>query len=135
MGMGTHLNKILELRIIGRLIVDPIPRDRIIRNILQICVPEAQNRIAHWSGDTPDDRMLLSLDLEEPVQEQLMMDIQLVDVAKDVPDECFQPFWRDNVRVYRMQRFNEYLQFAGRYFSIKVGRCASDPRVPRFLDP
>lgn len=73
MGRETHLSEVLKPWVIGHLIFDPILRNRIIRNILQICVPEVQNRIMDCRRDAPDDRMLLSLNLEELVQKPPMM--------------------------------------------------------------
>ena len=100
MTRGTYINEILEQWIVGHLVVDPIGRNRIIRNILQICVPEVQNRIIHWRSDAPNGRMLLSLDLEEPVQEPPMMCMQFAEVVEDVSDECFQPFAGYDGRVH-----------------------------------
>ena len=55
----------------------------------------------YWGSDAPDDRMLLSLDLKEPVQELSMMRTQLANVVEDVLDEGIQPFRGDDERVDR----------------------------------
>jgi hypothetical protein len=91
----------LKLRVIFHLIIDPIRRDGVIRNILQIRVPEVQNRIIHRSSDAPDDRMLLSLDLEELIQESLVVRMQFAKVVEDISDEHVQPVSRDDGWVHR----------------------------------
>ena len=107
--MATYINELLKLQIIGHLIVDPIRGNRVIWNILQICVPEIQNRIVHRRGDAPDNWVFLSLDLEELIQKPPMMCVQFPKVVEDISDERFQPFAGDDGWVHRTQRLDVHL--------------------------
>ena len=58
--LETHINKSLELQTICHLVVDLVHRNRIVRNILQVRIPEGQNNIVHQCGDAPGYQMFLS---------------------------------------------------------------------------
>jgi len=100
-GRKTYVDESPELRVIWNLIVNPILRDGAIRNIVQVRAPKVQNRIVHRGGDAFDDRMFLSLDLEEPIQESLVMSMQLADVVERISDESVQSFPRDDGWICR----------------------------------
>jgi len=100
-GRKTYVDESPELRVIWNLIVNPILRDGAIRNIVQVRAPKVQNRIVHRGGDALDDRMFLSLDLEEPIQESLVMSMQLADVVEHISDESVQSFPRDDGWICR----------------------------------
>jgi len=100
-GRETYVNESLELRVICHLIVNPIRRDGVIRNILQIRVPKIQNGVVHRGGDAPDVRMLFSLDLEELIQESLVVGMQFAKVVEHISDERVQSFPRNDGWVHR----------------------------------
>ena len=81
--------------------VDAIRCDRVIRNILQIRIPEVQNCIMHRRGDAANDRMLHYLYLEQSIEELLVVHTQFIEVTEYILDESLQPFWRDDRRDNR----------------------------------
>ena len=85
-----YIYKRLKRRVRRHLVVDPICRNRVIRNILHICLSEIQRCIEYCRTDTPDDGVLLSLDVMELLDEATMMGVEFAEVVEDVGDKLIE---------------------------------------------
>ena len=98
--LEIHINQSLKLWTIRHLVVDLVCHNRIVQNILQVCLPEGQNNIVHWRSDAPDYCMFLSLDFEQLVQELPVMRMEFTNVMENVLDKQSQLFTRDDRWVH-----------------------------------
>ena len=105
----TYVNKGLELKVVGHLVVYSIRRDRVIRNIFHVSFPEAQGGIEHWCCDTLDCRMFLALDFVQLIEQLAVMSKNFSEIVEHVCHETLQSFPWDDGRVLRPQRLDIYL--------------------------
>ena len=80
----THLHKFLEGRIVRTFVDDAILGDGIIRNVLHVLITPVERSIEDRSCDTVDDRMLITLDCMEAIEQLAVLCVQRAEVVKDV---------------------------------------------------
>lgn len=83
----THLHKFLEGRIVRHFVDDAVLGDGIVRNVLHVLITPVERGVEDCSCDTVDDRVLVTLDCMEAIEQLAMLCVQRAEVVKYVQNE------------------------------------------------
>jgi hypothetical protein len=107
---ATHRDKILERRVVVHLVHDAVLGLGIVGDVVHVGLAPVERGVEHGGRDRVHDRVLIALRRVQPLEQPLVVCVQLRKVIVRLGDECAHALARDDWRVRVQQRLDVHLR-------------------------